>query len=154
MKIYGAALAREPRKPSPFCDCLNKAKITFHLTDGTRRIFVCFAVGTGRYAGHKAPGKTEWNAVLRKKFSHAPDTFRKTRWQKTRLARNCREANSAAVCREREERGKSGTARGNTTSCRRDINRRLPVTGQGKMEFLLRICLCHVPGVTRVRRLV
>lgn len=57
MKIYGAALAREPRKSSPFCDCLNKAKIPFHLTDGTRRIFVCFAVGTGRYAGHKAPGK-------------------------------------------------------------------------------------------------
>lgn len=153
MKIYGAALAREPRKSSPFCDCLNKAKIPFQSADGIRRILCALPLVPAGMRGTKRPEKTERNAFIKKILSPAPDKFRKSRWQKTRLARNCRGASFAAGCRGGEETGKA-ELHGGIPPRVEDINRRLPVTGQGKMEFLLRICLCYVPGVTRVRRLV
>ena len=100
--------------------------------------------------GAQSARKKRKGMRLSKNFSHAPDKFRKSRWQKTRLARNCRGASFAAGCRGGEETGKA-ELHGGIPPRVEDINRRLPVTGQGKMEFLLRICLCHMPGCTGMR---
>ena len=115
--------------------------------------FVCFAVGAGRYAGRKAPGKNGKECVSQEKpFPCTGQIPQKP------MAENkaCPKLQGSQFCRRpprRGGKGKSGTARGISHHVE-NINKRLPVTGQCKMEFLLRICLCHVSGVTRVWRLV
>lgn len=153
MKIYGAALAREPRKPSPFCDCLNKAKIPFQSTDGTRRILCALPLVPAGMRDTKRPEKRKGMRFSGKSFPMHRTHSAKPDGRKQGLP----EIAGKPILPPSVEKGRKGgkaELHGGIPPRVEDINRRLPVTGQGKMEFLLRICLCYVPGVTWVRRLV
>ena len=153
MKIYGAALAREPRKPSPFCDCLNKAKIPFNRQTGQGG-FCVLCRWYRQVCGAQSARKNGMECISQEKVfpctGHIPQNP---------MAENkaCPTLQGSQFCRRLSRKGgKGGKAElhGGIPPRVEDINRRLPVTGQGKMEFLLRICLCYVLGVTWVRRLV